>query len=107
MFTSSAAGLRGYQGIAAYVASKHGVVGLMRAFAAELAPHMIRVNSIHPTQVDTPMIMNDDMYKTFFPDHPSPTRADFAERSQEMNAMPVPWVDPVDINNALLFSVLR
>lgn len=103
VITSSAAGLKAYEGIAAYVASKHGTVGLMRALAVELAPHMIRVNSIHPTQVDTPMIMNDDLFRTFFPDLPAPGRDDFAEKSREMNAMPVPWVEPIDVSNALLF----
>jgi SDR family mycofactocin-dependent oxidoreductase len=55
ILTSSAAGLMGYPNIAHYVSAKHGVVGLMRTLALELAPHSIRVNSIHPTQVDTPM----------------------------------------------------
>ncbi len=56
VLTSSAAGLMAYPNIAHYVSAKHGVVGLMKTLALELAPHFIRVNSIHPTQVDTPMI---------------------------------------------------
>lgn len=55
VITSSAAGIRGQVPYAHYVASKHGVVGLMRAFANELAPHRIRVNTIHPTGVLTAM----------------------------------------------------
>jgi SDR family mycofactocin-dependent oxidoreductase len=103
VLTSSAAGLKGYQHIAHYVSAKHGVVGLMRTLALELAPHMIRVNSLHPTQVDTPMIMNESTFRVFRPDLEHPTREDFAPASQELNALPIPWVDPVDISNALLF----
>src|SRR6195952_2275586 len=55
ILTSSEAGIRGYGNIAHYVSAKHGVVGLMRTLAIELAPDSIRVNSIPPTQVDTPM----------------------------------------------------
>jgi (+)-trans-carveol dehydrogenase/(-)-trans-carveol dehydrogenase len=95
--------VRGYQNIAHNVSAKHGVVGLMRTLALELAPHFIRVNSLHPTQVDTPMIMNETTFALFRPDLEHPTREDFAPVSQEMNALPIPWVEPVDISNALLF----
>jgi SDR family mycofactocin-dependent oxidoreductase len=103
ILTSSAAGLMAYPGVGHYVAAKHGVVGLMRTLALELAPHMIRVNSLHPTQVDTPMIMNETTWKLFLPDLEQPTMDDFRPASQSMNALPIPWVDPVDISNALLF----
>jgi (+)-trans-carveol dehydrogenase len=103
VLTSSAAGLQAYPNAAAYVAAKHGVVGLMRTLALELAPEMIRVNSLHPTQVDTPMIMNEGSFKLFRPDLEHPTREDFAPASQSMNALPIPWVEAVDISNALLF----
>jgi (+)-trans-carveol dehydrogenase len=103
ILTSSAAGLMAYPNIGHYVAAKHGVVGLMRTLALELAPHSIRVNSLHPTQVDTPMIMNETIFRLFMPDQENPTREDFAPASQEMNALPIPWVEAVDISNALLF----
>jgi SDR family mycofactocin-dependent oxidoreductase len=103
VLTSSAAGLMAYPGVGHYVSAKHGVVGLMRTLALELAPQMIRVNSIHPTQVDTEMIMNESTYKLFRPDVEHPTREDFEPASQRMNALPIPWVEPVDISNALLF----
>ncbi|SDU79552.1 mycofactocin-coupled SDR family oxidoreductase [Gordonia westfalica] len=103
VLTSSAAGLKGYAHIAHYVAAKHGVVGLMRSLANELAPHRIRVNSIHPTQVDTPMIQNEGTYRIFRPDLENPSREDFEPASAATNALPVPWVDPVDVSNALLF----
>src|ERR1700712_1736066 len=103
VLTSSAAGLKAYQNVAHYVSAKHGVVGLMRTLALELAPHSIRVNSIHPTQVDTDMIMNEATYGLFRPDLEHATRADFEPASQSMNALPIPWVEAVDISNALLF----
>jgi NAD(P)-dependent dehydrogenase (short-subunit alcohol dehydrogenase family) len=103
ILTSSAAGLQAYPNVAQYVSAKHGVVGLMRTLALELAPHMIRVNSIHPTQVDTPMIMNEATYGMFRPDLERATREDFEPASQAMNALPIPWVEAVDISNALLF----
>ncbi len=103
IITSSVAGLKAHPNVAHYVAAKHGVVGLMRSLALELAPYHIRVNSIHPTQVDTPMIMNEPTYRLFLPDMENPTREDFAPVSQAMHALPTPWVDPVDISNAVLF----
>jgi (+)-trans-carveol dehydrogenase len=75
----------------------------MRTLALELALDMIRVNSLHPTQVNTPMIMNEPTFRLFSPDNPNPTVEDFRPISQEMNALPIPWVESVDISNALLF----
>ncbi|MFC4128584.1 mycofactocin-coupled SDR family oxidoreductase [Nocardia rhizosphaerae] len=103
ILTSSIAGLRGLVGVAHYTAAKHGVVGLMRSMAKELAPHHIRVNSVHPTNVDTPMIQNDMVRKVFRPDRENPTREEFAEAAVTMNMLPIPWVEPVDIANAALF----
>jgi (+)-trans-carveol dehydrogenase len=103
ILTSSAAGLQAYPGISQYVAAKHGVLGLMRTLALELAPHLIRVNSLHPTQVNTPMIMNEMTFKLFRPDLENPTREDFEPASQAMNALPIPWVESIDVSNALLF----
>ncbi len=103
IITSSAAGLKGYPNIAHYTAAKHAANGLMKSMANELAPHRIRVNSLNPTQVDTPMIMNDPMYRLFCPDIDNPGREDFAPISQAMNALPVPWVDPIDVSNAVVF----
>jgi (+)-trans-carveol dehydrogenase/(-)-trans-carveol dehydrogenase len=103
ILTSSAAGLKGYAQIAHYVAAKHGVVGLMRSLAQELGPQGIRVNSIHPTQVDTPMIQNEGTYRIFRPDLENPTREDFEPASASTNILPIPWVEPVDVSNAVLF----
>jgi (+)-trans-carveol dehydrogenase len=103
IITSSGAGLKGFPNFAHYVSAKHGVVGLMRTLALELAPHSIRVNSIHPTNVNTDMIQNDTIYRLFVPGSQNPTKEEFAAVSQSMQALPIPWVEPVDISNALLF----
>jgi (+)-trans-carveol dehydrogenase len=102
---SSAAGLHAFAGVPAYVTAKTGIVGLAKAMALELGPSKIRVNSIHPTQVDTPMIMHEGSYRLFLPDAEHPTRDDFAPISQAMHAMPYPWVEASDVSNAILFLV--
>jgi SDR family mycofactocin-dependent oxidoreductase len=86
-----------------YIAAKHGVMGLMRSFAVELGQHSIRVNSVHPSQVNTPMTMNDVTFRLFRPDLENPGPEDFAPFSQMTHTMPVPWVEAVDISNAVLF----
>ena len=103
ILTSSSAGIRASRQTAHYVASKHGVVGLMKAMALELGPEMIRVNSVHPTQVDTPMIHNDFMYRRARPDLEAPGRDELAAASLSRMAMPIPWVDPVEISHAVVF----
>lgn len=101
VLTSSTAGLKSMAinslAQTAYTAAKHGVVGLMRNYAVELAPHMIRVNTIHPTSTATPMIMNE-VTDAYLVEHP--------ELAGLMsNLLPVPAVDPVDISNGLLYLV--
>ena len=103
VLTSSGAGLKAYPGLAHYVSSKHGLVGLMRACALELGPEGIRVNSIHPTNVDTAMLQHDAMYRLFRPDVEHPTREMFEPIAKGMHVLPIPWVDSVDISNAVLF----
>jgi SDR family mycofactocin-dependent oxidoreductase len=101
ILTNSIAGLRGLVGVAHCTAAKHGVVGLMRSLANELAPHNVRVNCVHPTNVDTPMIQNDAVSSAFRPDlDRPPTRAEFAEAARSMNMLAVPWIDPVDVARA-------
>ncbi|HZO06090.1 MAG TPA: SDR family oxidoreductase, partial [Solirubrobacterales bacterium] len=95
----------GYPSVVNYVAAKHGVVGLTRALAIELGPHRIRVNNIAPTQVSTDMIHNEAIYKLFVPEVEDPSREQFAEVSQAMHLLPTPWVESIDVSNALLFLV--
>ena len=103
VLTSSAAGLMAMENIGHYVSAKHGVIGLMRTLALELAPHSIRVNAICPTTVDTPMIQNDPTYRLFRPDLDNPSVDDAAESFLTLNALPIRWVEARDISNALLF----
>lgn len=103
VLTSSIAGLKGQPGIGHYVAAKHGVVGLMKTLALELGPLGIRVNSVHPTQVDTDMIMNEATYQIFLPDDPEPNREKFAGPSAAMNVLPIPWIESKDVSNAIVF----
>ena len=103
LFTSSIGGLKGIQNVAHYVACKHGIVGLMRTLANELGPYSIRVNTIHPTNVDTIMIQNPGTWAMFSPGDPEPSRHKAMPGFMSLNALPVPWLEPVDISNAVLF----
>ncbi|WP_214405263.1 mycofactocin-coupled SDR family oxidoreductase [Pseudonocardia lacus] len=103
VITSSTAGIKGIPNTVHYTATKHGVVGIMRTLANEFAPQSIRVNTVHPTGVDTTMIQNPKTWGLFLPDDDSPTREKAAEAFAATNALPVPWVDPVDISNAVLW----
>lgn len=103
ILTSSTAGLFGMRNIVHYTAAKHGVVGIMRVLAVELADRMIRVNTIHPTSVDTDMIHNIGTYKLFRPDLEEPTGKDILATAEAMNLLPVPMVESRDVSNVVLF----
>ncbi|AMM19031.1 3-ketoacyl-ACP reductase [Frondihabitans sp. PAMC 28766] len=98
VLTSSAAGLKGLPFLSAYVMAKHGVVGLMRAYATELAEYNIRVNSVHPTGVDTPMGSGDgsENFGPLLEAHPK-------LGGMLQNLLPIEITQPVDISNAVLF----
>lgn len=100
---SSTNGLRGTAGTAPYTASKHAAVGLARTLANELGPHRIRVNTVHPGAVATPMVRNLDTYKRLRPDLSEPTEADAIQVLTARNLLPVPWVEPTDVANAVVF----
>jgi (+)-trans-carveol dehydrogenase len=105
VITSSGAGLKGLPNTGHYTAAKHGVVGLMRTLANELAPDMVRVNTVLPGSVDTDMIQNQATYHLFLPDHDAGdiTREEVEPAFHATNALPIPWVEPIDISNAVLF----
>lgn len=105
VLTSSVAGLRAVGAGSGYSESKHGVVGLMRARAIELAPHFIRVNSVHPTIVKTPMITNDYIYGRFRPELENPSLEDAEKAFTTQNLMPIPYIEAIDISRAILFLV--
>jgi SDR family mycofactocin-dependent oxidoreductase len=102
LITSSAAGLSSIglntlPGQAAYSAAKHGVVGLMRLYASQLAKHSIRVNTVHPTGVNTPMVANAE-YASFCEEFP-----DVAGSPNYQNPMPVPLIEAIDVSHALVY----
>ena len=103
VLTSSVGGLKAYPHTGHYIAAKHGVVGLMRTFAVELGQHSIRVNSVHRTNVNTPMFMNEGTMKLFRPDLENPGPEDMKVVAQLMHVLPVGWVEASDISNAVLF----
>jgi (+)-trans-carveol dehydrogenase len=103
ILTSSVGGLKAYPHTGHYVAAKHGVVGLMRTFAVELGAQNIRVNSVHPTNVNTPLFMNAGTMKLFRPDLENPGPEDMKVVGQLMHTLPIGWVEPEDIANAVLF----
>jgi SDR family mycofactocin-dependent oxidoreductase len=92
---SSIAGLRGMGRLSHYAASKWGLTGLTKSWAIELAPYGIRVNSLHPTGVNTPM--NDGLAAL-----EGLTPEEIAERSAG-NLLPVPWIEPEDVAHAVLY----
>ena len=94
--TSSTAGIKGLPYLAPYVAAKHGVVGIARTMANELARHGIRVNTVHPTGVDTPMGNGLGGLEPLINRDPNLGPI-------YMNTLPVETVDPRDISNAVLF----
>jgi SDR family mycofactocin-dependent oxidoreductase len=107
VLTSSTGGLKGLANIAHYCAAKHGLAGLMKSLAVELAPHHIRVNIVAPTNVDTRMIQNESTYALFFPDRDfaSVTREEATPAFATLNLLHVGWVDPWDVSEAVLYLV--
>lgn len=103
VLTSSTAGLRGISpgtpGVHGYGAAKHGIVGLMRDYANELAPHRIRVNTVHPTGCATPMVVNEPFEK-YVAETATP---DLLARLR--NAFPVELIEPQDVSNAIAWLV--
>ncbi len=86
-----------------YAWSKQTIFRYVEVFALQLAPHMIRLNGIHPTNCDTTLLHNEDVYKAFRPDLPHPTREDAMLAFPAMQAMPIPFIDPIDISHLVAF----
>jgi len=103
VLTSSVAGAKAYPHMGHYVAAKHGVIGLMRSFAVELGQRMVRVNAVLPTHVNSPLLMNEQTYRAFRPELDNPGPDDLAPVCQSFHVLPIPWVTPEDITNAVLF----
>lgn len=103
ILTASFAANKGVPNIGHYVSSKHGIVGLMRTLALELGEHRIRANTVNPSSVGTGMFFNEQTYGFFRPDLENPGRDDMAEVAQTLNTLPVPWMEPIDISNAVVY----
>lgn len=89
IITSSVGGLKAYPQVGHYIAAKHGVVGLMRTFAVELGQDSIRVNTVHPTHVSSPLLMNEATYRLFRPDLEDPGPDDLAPICQSFHFLPI------------------
>lgn len=100
---SSIAGLRGVPNVSHYVTAKHGLVGLAGSLANEVAQYAIRVNTVHPTNVLTPMIDNPASAKLFRPDLDAPTLQDGVATLSGINLMPVPYIEARDVTAAVLW----
>ena len=98
VITSSIAGLKGVAGCSHYTAAKHGIVGLMKVLARELAPSSIRVNTIHPTGVDSPM-SNNDFFPAWLDEHKA-----LGDAMRE-NLMPVDAMPMADVSDAIAWLV--
>jgi SDR family mycofactocin-dependent oxidoreductase len=99
---SSTAGLVGYPLVAHYNAAKHGLVGLMKALSVELAPHRIRVNTVHPSTVDT-LMTDNPAFRALFTGRPDATKADAEGVLKSLNTLPVPWIEVEDVANGVLY----
>ncbi|MGV0807989.1 mycofactocin-coupled SDR family oxidoreductase [Mycolicibacterium setense] len=105
VLTSSTAGMFAYDNIGHYVTAKHGLVGLTKSLAKELGEHNIRVNSVHPSNVRTPMLDNPGTRKMFRPDLDDPQLEDVVDAFASVHVLNIPWLEPEDISNLILFLV--
>ena len=95
--------MMGNTGGIGYAWAKQTIIRYVEVLALQLAPKMIRMNGIHPTNVDTDLLHNADIYKAFRPDLENPTREDAMETLPFMQAMPIPYIDPLDVSNLVAF----
>ena len=100
---SSAAGLTAFRNTAHYVSAKFGLGGLMKSLALELGEQGIRVNSVNPTTVATKMVLDDATMQNFLPGPAEPDLEEFKALMQAPHILPVPWVESIDVSNAVLF----
>jgi SDR family mycofactocin-dependent oxidoreductase len=105
VITSSLAAIIVQPNIAHYSAAKGGLIQLSKVLAKELAPQGIRVNTVHPGTVLTPMVLNEPSYRLFRPDLEHPTQEDFEEVARSMTGLPTSAIDPVDMSNAIVYLV--
>ncbi len=95
--------VEGNPGGAGYAWAKNVLMGYTEQMALHLASHLIRVNCIHPTNCNTHLIQNEQVYKMFCPDIENPTREDAEPRFVYFQGMPIPYIEPEDTANLALF----
>jgi NAD(P)-dependent dehydrogenase (short-subunit alcohol dehydrogenase family) len=93
----------GASGGVGYSWAKQTIARYVEVLALQLAPAMVRLNAIHPTNVDTQLLHNDDIYRVFRPDLENPTREDAVLAFPAMQAMPIPWVDAQDVSHLVAY----
>jgi SDR family mycofactocin-dependent oxidoreductase len=105
ILVSSILGLRGGRNLIDYSASKHAVLGMARSMALELAEFDIRVNSLHPTNVDTKLFNNEPTKRLFVPDavDRDVTMGEFEAAAEQMHLLKAGWVQPEDVSSAALW----
>jgi (+)-trans-carveol dehydrogenase len=103
IITASYAASHGVPNVSAYSAAKHGVLGLMRSLANEFGPYRIRVNTVSPGNVGTDMLLNNEIFNIFRPDLDRPGFEDVKDTLLELATIPVPYVEAIDVSNAVLF----
>jgi SDR family mycofactocin-dependent oxidoreductase len=101
--TSSMGGRFGFPMLGHYVAAKFGVIGMVKTLALELADKGITVNAVCPTNVSSPMLHSQEMYRLFRPDLENPREEDVVDSFMTINKIPVPWVQTEDVTNTMLF----
>lgn len=101
--TASMAGRVGLPTLAHYCAAKWGAIGFVKSVAREVAANNITVNAVCPTNTSTDMVHNPEFYKVFAPDVENPTAEDVTPGFTSLNAVPVPWIEPIDVTNAIMF----
>jgi SDR family mycofactocin-dependent oxidoreductase len=102
VFIGSVLSHRANRQFAHYTAAKHGVLGLVRAFALELASYNVRVNSVDPTVVLTDMVTSQE-YMDNLVGYPGATEEEVRQHYLQWNVLPTPWIEPRDVANAALF----
>jgi SDR family mycofactocin-dependent oxidoreductase len=95
--------MMGNTGGVGYSWAKQTVIRYVEVLALQLASHMIRMNGVHPTNTDTALLHNIDVYRAFRPDLENPKREDVMGSLPLMQAMPIPYIDPLDVSNLMAF----
>jgi SDR family mycofactocin-dependent oxidoreductase len=103
--TGSGASRSGIGNLVPYVAAKWGIVGMCKSIAIEVAKQGINVNVVAPFTVDTMLNWNENVYRHMRPDLDKPGKAEAIEALRSLNELPIDFLEPIDVSNAVLFLV--